>query len=210
MVPARQATYIGWVNVAWRAGTKSATLAQPCLKLWLLVTPLRLSSFSDVSEFWKSNHSYRRDHTPSHPFLRRKNNICRHSILYIHGCNLQVIVREKKTPWLTFNYHSDGETVPESEREALVDSTHEQLSRRYHILCRAHFFLFTRSNYTKGKCNKIEQFCMTELRRRGKNNLLYWITTISTSTSTSFFFTSTVSFVNAYCTPTNFPYAQCG
>jgi hypothetical protein len=52
---------------------------------------------------------------------------------------------------------------------------------------------------------------MIELRRRGKNiNLLYWLTTISTSTSTSYFFTSTVSFVSAYCTPTNFPYASCG
>jgi hypothetical protein len=29
--------YIGWDYVAWRAGTKSANLAQPCLKLWLLL-----------------------------------------------------------------------------------------------------------------------------------------------------------------------------
>ncbi len=28
--------YIGWAYVAWRAGTKSANFAHPCLKLWLL------------------------------------------------------------------------------------------------------------------------------------------------------------------------------
>ncbi len=33
-----QPDYIGWAYVAWRAGTRSANLAQPCLKLRLLIT----------------------------------------------------------------------------------------------------------------------------------------------------------------------------
>jgi hypothetical protein len=47
-------------------------------------------------------------------------------------------------------------------------------------------------------------------RRARLNNLVYWLTTTSITTSTSTFYTSTISFISANCTPTFWPWAACG
>jgi hypothetical protein len=47
-------------------------------------------------------------------------------------------------------------------------------------------------------------------RRARLNNLVYWLTTTSVTTSTSTFYTSTISFISANCTPTFWPWAACG
>jgi hypothetical protein len=39
---------------------------------------------------------------------------------------------------------------------------------------------------------------------------VYWLTTTTISTSTSLFYTTTVSFISLNCTPTYFPWAFCG